>query len=128
VNLSEHQEQATVVSWIERNYPEILYFAVPNGASLAGRGRQMNKLKAEGLLPGAADLVILEPRGGWHGALLEMKTETGQLHCNQAWFIAQAEQRHYFTIVAHGAAEAIAMIGDYLGWPTAASTEGGIPY
>ncbi len=113
---SEHIEQAQLVNWLETNHPEILFFAIPNGASLAGRGRQMNRLKAEGLLPGTADLEICEPRGRWHGCFVEMKTEKGKLSPNQSWFLAEAEKRHYYTICAHGFEQARELVGEYLSW------------
>ena len=37
----------------------------------------MNKLKAEGFLPGVSDLIIFEPRGGYSCLFLEMKKADG---------------------------------------------------
>jgi len=54
-----------------------LLIAIPNGAHLAGdekqRGIQMRRLKAVGLKPGVADLLLALPRGSWHGLWVEMK-------------------------------------------------------
>lgn len=80
--LSEHQHQATFVEhvlWTYRNRPDFirrLFFAVPNGAWLGGKrpAYVMEKLKGEGLLPGVADLLYLQPRGEYAYLAIEMKT------------------------------------------------------
>ena len=58
---NEHQEQVNLVKWLK--IKKIFYFAVPNGSVLKGtplqRAKQMNNLKAEGLVPGASDIVVL---------------------------------------------------------------------
>lgn len=117
--MSEHDEQQAVCQYLDTVYPDVLYHANPNGAWLAGnkgqRMGQMRKLKGEGLLPGVSDLFIAEPRGIWHGFYLEMKDVGGAKPSeNQAWFIAQAEQRGYFTAVAYGFDEAKPLIDYYL--------------
>lgn len=125
--MKEHDEQAAVVRWLDFAHPNVLKHSIPNGAELAGktigqRVARMNKLKAEGLTPGASDLFIAEPRGGFHGMYLEMKSTTGRLSDNQQWFLSEAEQRHYYTAVAHGAAEAIDTITEYLSWDNQTDT------
>lgn len=116
----EHHEQAAVVEYLQRRYPNVLFFSVPNGAHLAGnasqRAAKMNKLKAEGFLPGVSDLIIFEPSGGYSAMFLEMKRERGgKLSENQAWFLAEVEKRNGFTAVAHGYDEAKELIDTYLG-------------
>lgn len=125
---SEHQAQAMLVNFLETNHPDVLFFAIPNGAPLAGGARTSRRLKAEGCLPGVSDLFLAEKRGNYAGAFLEMKTETGRLTDGQTWFLAQAESKGYYTMVCHGFDEARAMVEDYLSWPTAASTEGTMAY
>ena len=117
--MTEHTEQAAFCQWMDIQYPDVLYFSIPNGGWLAGnagqRAGQMNKLKAEGLLPGTSDLLIAEPRGKWHGMFLEMKQRGGKLSENQEWFLAEAEKRGYFTAVAfNGFDDAQALVDDYL--------------
>ena len=120
-SISEHDEQVAVVEYIYRRYPTALFWATPNGARLSGsaskRARQMNALKAEGLLPGVADLIIFEPRGGFSCMMLEMKRKRGGVVSdNQFDFLAQAEARGAFTAVANGAEEAIALIDEYMAY------------
>jgi hypothetical protein len=116
--VSEHAEQAALCNWLDLQYPQALYFAIPNGAHLAGntgqRIGQINKLKAEGFLPGVSDLFIAELRGDWAGCFVEMKAENGRLSDNQAEFLARAEERGYFTIVAYGFEMAQEMVREYL--------------
>jgi hypothetical protein len=82
-NNSEHEIQKACVSWFKLQYKKHKrsLFAVPNGAKLYGnekeRAIQWNKLKAEGALPGVADLFLAVPSGKYAGLFLEMKTPRG---------------------------------------------------
>jgi hypothetical protein len=64
--------------------------AIPNGAVLAGdkasRCRQMAKLKATGLMPGAADLLLLDRRFVRRVGFFEIKREGGRLEASQKAF------------------------------------------
>lgn len=120
--LSEHTAQVLICNWLDMQYPDLVFFAVPNGARLGGhtdaqRYGIINKLKAEGLTPGAPDLVILAPRGNYHACLLEMKKEKGgRLSENQKEFLARAEQAGYYTIVGRGYDQARELLEEYLSW------------
>ncbi len=61
---TESDDQSAIVAWWRLQYPSIWIFAIPNGAFLFGadwqRGRQMARLKREGLTPGIPDLLIPE--------------------------------------------------------------------
>lgn len=119
---SEHAEQVAVVEYLYFKYPTVLFWATPNGAHLAGsikqRAAAMNKLKAEGFLPGVSDLIIFEPRGEYSALFLEMKRiNGGELSKNQEDFLIQVEKRGGFGAVAHGASEAIEIIDNYLDSP-----------
>jgi len=113
---TEHAEQVAVCNYLDLQYPDVLFWATPNGASLSGRGRAMNKLKGEGFLPGVSDLIIFEPRGGYSCMFLEMKRVDGGSGAseNQLWFICEVEKRGAFGIVCNGADEAKQAIDDYL--------------
>lgn len=125
--ISEHEEQVVVIDWLFlhlRDYPELdLVFAVPNGARLSsGKDRRLaairaNILKAEGMRPGAPDLVIPSPRGGYFGLFLEMKSMTGTTSENQEQFIEQARRYGYACYVARGAGDAIDYLESYLSKP-----------
>lgn len=111
---SEHTEQAILASRINVMYPEVLFFAVPNGER---RDKQAAvRLKDEGVKAGVFDLVVLEPRGGYHGALIEMKRADGGrgLSHEQEEFEVKAARRGYHTIVAHGVEAAWDQLEEYL--------------
>ena len=59
--MKETEEQKKLVQWLKLK--KIFYFSVPNGSVLSGnalqRARQMNKLKAEGLVVGCSDIVVM---------------------------------------------------------------------
>lgn len=90
--VSESQMQSACVYWFRLQYRKLakLLIAVPNGAVLKGdakeRGQQMNRLKKEGLVVGAADLILLVPSGDCGFLCLEAKTETGKQTDNQKAF------------------------------------------
>ena len=70
----EHQLQVQCVKWFGHAHPELQgrLFAVPNGGRRDRATGAM--LKAEGVVAGVADLILLKPNNT-HGALLiEMKT------------------------------------------------------
>jgi len=112
---TEHAEQVAVCEYLDRVYPQVLYWATPNGASLTGRGRAMNKLKGEGFLPGVSDLIIFEPMSGYSCMFLEMKRAGGGNGAsdNQMWFLREVEKRGAFGIVCNGFEEARAVLDDY---------------
>ncbi len=122
--MTEHDEQVAVIDWTFSQlsrWPELdLLFAIPNGAMLGG-GKigaiRANALKAEGLRPGACDLMLPVARGGQLGAFIEMKTEIGRLSENQQQFISAVEKQGYICFVAYGAGEAIEFLDDYLSQP-----------
>jgi hypothetical protein len=113
---SEHDEQVEVVNYLYLQYHDALFWATPNGASLSGRGRAMNKLKGEGFLPGVSDLIIFEPRGGYSCLFIEMKKANGGSGAseNQTWFIREVEKRGALGAVCNGFEEAQTIIDDYM--------------
>lgn len=71
---SESQLQKSCVRWFRLTYPKLLIFAIPNG----GKRNIVTATiqKAEGVLPGVADLQVLFHDG--KSLFIEMKTKTGQ--------------------------------------------------
>ena len=74
----EHDLQCACVEWFRWQYPHLRLnlFAVPNGG--ARSKRTAGKLKAEGVVAGVSDLILLVRRGGYGGLLIEMKREKGR--------------------------------------------------
>ena len=80
---TETQEQRLLVDWLRIR--RVRFFSVPNGAVLGGRNRfaLLAKLRAEGLLTGAPDLVLIDraPTTG-RPVAVEMKRRVGALLSN----------------------------------------------
>lgn len=74
----EHRIQVACVRWFKQQYPFFAHnlFAVPNG----GRRDAVTgaRLKAEGVLAGVADLILLKPNRFYGALLIEMKTRKGK--------------------------------------------------
>lgn len=96
----EHQTQVACVEWFRLTHRDLapLLFAVPNG----GRRDRVTgaKLKAEGVVAGVSDLILLVPRGGYHGLMIEMKTRKGrQQESQKAWQAAVEGQGYRYEVV-----------------------------
>lgn len=79
----EHRIQCACVRWFSLQYPQFngRLFAVPNG----GRRDAVTaaKLKAEGVVAGVADLVLLKKNHNYGALLIEMKTAAGRQRDSQ---------------------------------------------
>ena len=116
---SEHDEQVRLFQWAELaagRYPELReMFAVPNGGHR--HKATAGKLRAEGVKAGVEDVMLLVPRGKYHGLLIEMKradshpsdTKLAQV----AWHRVH-EARGYCVWVCRGFEEARRVVMDYL--------------
>jgi hypothetical protein len=106
----EHAETADVVRWLRA--AGIMFAAIPNGArtsiSVAKR------LKAEGMVSGAPDLLIFDPPPAYPqyvGSALEMKrVKGGNATPEQRAFHAALVARRWLVIVGKGAAAALAAL------------------
>jgi len=70
----EHSEQTRFVMKVRAFHPEVLCFAVPNGASVSAAQRL--RLTHEGMMSGAPDLMLFA--AGLPSLAIEMKTDTGK--------------------------------------------------
>ena len=80
-----HQEstlQTACVRWFRYQYPHLVIYAVPNGGSR--NVREAQRLKAEGVLSGVADLVVLLTQG--KSLYIEMKVKGNRHTQNQKDF------------------------------------------
>lgn len=82
----EHRIQQTCVRWFNLEYPELRgrLFAVPNGGrrdALTG-----SKLKAEGVIAGVSDLILLKSNRHYGALLIEMKKPGGRQSPHQRWW------------------------------------------
>ena len=74
--------QTACVKWFRLQYPHLVIYAVPNGGSR--NVREAQRLKAEGVLAGVADLVVLLPKG--KSLYIEMKVKGNKQTENQKVF------------------------------------------
>ena len=126
----EHDEQVaffTQVSYEYRNKDDFvpnLLFAVPNGSWFGGNGYAVyNRMKAEGVRKGVADILYLQPRGKWPYLAIEMKrsdkrnVRNGGLEPEQIEFmdaVIRAGGRHE---ICYTAEEALGIFWEYMELP-----------
>lgn len=120
----EHNIQAACVRWFNLQYPQYrgLLFAVPNGG--ARNKATAGKLKAEGVVAGVADLLLLVPRKTsndplilsttYHGLAIEMKTAKGRQSPEQKEWQAKVEAQGYKYAVIRSLDDFIDTIEQYL--------------
>jgi len=108
-------EQQTLVKYCRLK--KLLAFSVPNGSVLKGtplqRARQMAKLKAEGLLVGTSDYIVLLPN---QILFIELKRTKGSTTSKeQKEFIEKVNKYPYAVgIIAKGSKIAIEFIESYM--------------
>lgn len=98
----EHDLQVACVAWFRAQYPNdaAMLFAVPNG----GKRRKVEAtlLKAEGVIAGVADLILLEARGGYGALCIETKTRrkgSGQSDRQKAWQLEAARHGNKYVVI-----------------------------
>lgn len=112
-----HQESKTqqiCVRWFRLQYPALALnlFSVPNGGSR--RRIEGAILKAEGVVAGVADLLLLYPSKGFHGLCIEMKSPKGRQRPSQALWQRAAENAGYKYIICRSFDDFMGQINDYL--------------
>ena len=120
MNQEEHNLQCACVKWFAYQHPELqgLLFSVPNGG--ARSKATAGKLKAEGVVPGVADLILLVPyiaegcKYMWHALCIEMKTKTGRQSPEQGLWQLKVEQYGYKYAVCRSLDDFIATVEGYL--------------
>lgn len=116
----ESNTQKSCVTWFRLQYPKKrkLLIAIPNGAVLRGdakqRAIQMNRMKAEGLVPGAADLFLSIPSGDLAGLYIEMKTKKSAQSKEQKIFEVEAVQAGYGYVLARSLDQFMSIVKRYL--------------
>jgi len=119
-NLSESKLQADVVSWCRihamTDHRLKNLYSIPNGAVIGGKNRfaLINKLKAEGLEPGVADLCLAWPCGPYHGLYIEMKRMGEKQSPKQIQWQKQLTEAGYLYCLCFSNVDAINQIKNYL--------------
>ena len=96
---TESQIQKDFVRWFRPRYASIepLFFAVSNGAKRNVWTAKI--LKDEGVRAGVSDLILLIPRHGYAGLLIETKTPDGKQSDSQKEFERLARQYKYLYVI-----------------------------
>ena len=111
----EHRIQCSCVRWFNLKHRTLKgrLFAVPNGGkrdALTGA-----KLKAEGVVAGVADLILLKSNRFYGALLVEMKTKIGKQSKSQIdWEKNITLQGEYKYVVCHSIDDFIREVDDYL--------------
>lgn len=111
----EHRIQCSCVRWFNLKHRKLKgrLFAVPNGGkrdALTGA-----KLKAEGVVAGVADLILLVPNRFYGALLVEMKTLTGrQSESQKDWEQIITSEGDYKYVVCHSLDDFIREVDDYI--------------
>lgn len=110
----ESKIQQACVTWFDLQYQRYstLFFAVPNG----GKRNVITAtiMKKEGVRRGVADLILLLPRNGYHGLLIEMKTKKGRQSEFQKAFQAATECQGYKYAVCRSEDEFKQVVNEYI--------------
>lgn len=109
----EDHVQAQIVEYVDWQYPHILYMHVPN----EGRGKisftQMNKIKALGVKRGVLDLFFFDPRQGFVGLVMEVKSAKGKVSKEQRNWMCNLKARGWLTVVVNSFDAAKQYLDDY---------------
>lgn len=109
---NEYKIQADFVRYVELMYPDLLYTISPAGFIMsAGMAMKMMRM---GYRKGTPDIMFFEPRGKWHGLLIEFKDPKGVVSETQINFLGQAKARGYWVDICRSTASAIALLDLYL--------------
>lgn len=108
----ESKLQIECVKWFRYQYPNLILFHIPNG----GRRDEITAqiMKAEGVLPGVSDLLLMEPRNNFIGMFIEMKFDKNGLTEEQIKFFLAAEKRKYKCVVCKTVGEFMNEVNNYL--------------
>lgn len=113
-NHKESNIQQNAVTWFRLQYPQLskVLIAVPNGGR---RGKiEACIMKAEGVVAGAADMLLLTPRGNYGALCIEFKTETGRQSPKQKEWQEAAEKAGNKYVIVRSEEEFMAEIREYL--------------
>ena len=112
-NNSEESEQAKFISFLRKNYPEIIYHANPEGIRISIG--QAVKLAKQGVInKSTPDIFIFKANSKYHGLIIELKKTNWQLYkkngeiykdehvMEQRKFLYRFIDQDYFATFANG--------------------------
>lgn len=105
---SEARIQSSAVVWMNNERPETrgLFFCVSNENTRSAYESKKQQLMSGamrrmlGVVPGVSDTILMMPRGKYHAACFEFKTEKGRQSDVQArWQEKVEKEGYYYTLV-----------------------------
>lgn len=110
----EHRIQCSCIQWFRYQYPHMRHnlFAIPNGGYR--NKTTAAKMKAEGVLAGVADLVLLKSNANYGALLIEMKTRTGRQADSQREWQRLIEDDGYHYVVCRSLDDFMREVNEYL--------------
>lgn len=118
--LTEHQEQALFMSWLELQHPDLhdKTFAIPNGAWLAGNAKQraqmVAKYKREGLKKGVPDIQCIVRKNGYSGLVIEFKSDYNRPKSEQIEWLNRYKNEGWFVAVCWSFEDGQQAVKDYI--------------
>lgn len=114
---NESKLQAKCFRWCWNEFPETrrLLFHVENEGNRSD-AIDGSRRKAMGLVAGVSDLILLMPRGPWHGLCIEMKTTdrgSSQSDEQRSWQVLVQNQGYRYEVV-RTEDEFMSLIKEYL--------------
>tara|TARA_R100001594_G_scaffold54785_1_gene88358 strand:- start:1229 stop:1576 length:348 start_codon:yes stop_codon:yes gene_type:complete len=110
--ISEDRLQSEVVKYIRYAYPKARYCASLGG--IRTTYKQAVKAKNTGYVKGFPDLFIYEPKKGYHGLAIEIKTIKGRPTKEQKEWIEALKERNYKAEIVKGLPAILELIDEYL--------------
>lgn len=111
----EDHVQYQIMEYLSYAHKDAFCIHVPN----EGRGKisftQMAKIKALGVKKGVSDLLFFDPRHGYTGLAIEVKTPTGTVKKEQREFLARLTHCGWLTHVCRNFLTAKQIIDNYYG-------------
>ena len=110
----ESQIQRASVKWFRLQYRQFrnLLFSVPNGG--CRNPIEAKIMKAEGVVPGVSDLILLVSRKGFNSLCMECKTDKGSQSENQLIWQADCEANGNKYVIFRSVDEFINIVNEYL--------------
>jgi len=122
--MSEYREHRAVCQYLKVRYPNTIFLSDASGVRVSmGVARQIKPLKSSRGIP---DIIILEPRGGFHGLLIEIKAtgvkvfkKNGEIysddHIKEQWeVLKRLQMKGYKAVFACGQDEAMSVVDKYM--------------
>lgn len=109
----EHDIQVQLVDYLEDKVPTALYSATVGGVRVAMHTAL--RMKRAGYKKGIPDLLIFEPRNGYVGLALEVKTKTGRASEHQLKWQKELQERGWKAEIRKGLEQCLEAIDEYFG-------------